>query len=57
VSKEFEDMGHTFCSESLAITVGPASEFVDVGLTIFRCCSQKGSGRIFRSLNWGAAAI
>ena len=57
MSKEFEDMGHTFCSESLAITVGPASEFVDVGLTIFRCCSQKGSGRIFRSLNWGAAAI
>ena len=52
MSKECEDMGHTFGSESLAITAGPASEFIDVGLTLFSVLESKGFWKNFSFVEW-----
>jgi len=46
VSKECKDMGHTFGLES------PASEFIDVGLTVFSVLESKGFWRNFLFVQW-----
>jgi len=45
-------MGHTFGSESLAITAGPASEFIDVGLTVLLALESKGFSKNFSFVEW-----
>jgi len=41
-----------FGSESHAITAGPASEFIDVGLTVFSVLELKGFWKNFSFVEW-----